>query len=88
MEVQSATNLSRRESRALVGDIFDTLVDALTSGEHQRVKIPRFGTFIVHQKGRRPGRNLQTQQPMEIAARKVVLFHPSAVLLTHLNPAG
>jgi len=88
MEVKAATNLSRRESRALVGSIFDTLVDSLASGEHERVKLPRFGTFIVHQKAARPGRNLQTQEAMKIAARRVVLFHPSQVLLSSLNPSA
>jgi len=86
MEVKAATNLSRRDSRALVGDIFETLVESLSSGDHERVKLPRFGTFIVHHKSARPGRNLQTQQTMEIAARRVVLFHPSQVLLSSLNP--
>ena len=88
MEVKAATNLSRRESRAIVSEIFDTLVDTLSAGEHERVKLPRFGTFIVHQKDARPGRNLQTQAAMQIAARRVVLFHPSQVLLANLNPGA
>jgi integration host factor subunit alpha len=88
MEVKAATNLSRRESRALVGEIFNVLVDSLASGEHERVKLPRFGTFILHEKTSRPGRNLQTQEAMEIPARRVVLFHPSQVFLSNLNPSG
>jgi len=46
----------------------------------QTLKINRFGTFSVRQKGFRIGRDPKTGQEAPILARRVLLLRPSPVL--------
>ena len=74
---------SKRESAEIVETVFNTLKDTLSKGE--KVKISGFGNFVVREKKARMGRNPQTDQPIEISARRVLTFKPSQVLKHTLN---
>ncbi len=50
------------------------------------VKISGFGKFSVQEKSPRIGRNPQTNEAIEISARKVVKFKPSDVLKNAMAP--
>jgi integration host factor subunit alpha len=63
--------------------VFETIKSNLENGE--RVKISRFGNFVVRQKRTRRGRNPQTGSEIEISARKVLTFKASPVLKKALN---
>ena len=52
---------------------------------NNKVKIPKFGTFIIRHKKSRIGRNPKTKENKVIASRKVVLFKPSKELKNKIN---
>ena len=76
--VYERLGLSKRETAKLVDAVFDLIKEALKKGE--KVKISGFGNFIVRHKSPRKGRNPRTGEPIEISARRVLVFKPSQVL--------
>lgn len=70
--------LSRNESAQLVESVLQHISDALVSGE--TVKISSFGTFSVHDKALRMGRNPKTGEEVPISPRRVLSFHPSHLM--------
>ena len=81
--VYKEMNLSKKESAAIINEIFEIIKETLERGE--KVKISGFGNFIVRQKEPRKGRNPQTGDELEISARKIVTFKPSQILKSALN---
>jgi integration host factor subunit alpha len=77
--------LSRNDSARLLDAVLQKIIDTLAKGEP--VKISRFGTFAVRQKGRRIGRNPKTGVEVPILPRKVLTFHASNVLKAEINGA-
>ena len=77
------TELTKKEAAALVESIFDTIKESLEAGEN--IKVSGFGNFEVKDKAARRGRNPQTGEEIEIAARRVLTFKPSAVLKKSIN---
>jgi integration host factor subunit alpha len=75
--------LSRVASAALVELVFKEISDCLERGE--RVKLSSFGCFVVRSKKQRMGRNPKTGKDVPIAARKVMVFKPSAILKQRLS---
>src|SRR5690349_14054284 len=59
------------------------LKTTLQAGE--LIAIAGFGKFTVRNKHARPGRNPRTGEATTIAARRVVTFHASPLLKTHVN---
>ena len=53
--------------------------------EEGKLKIAGFGNFEVKSKKDRRGRNPQTGEELTITARKILTYHPSAVLKNKLN---
>ena len=81
--VYKKLGLTRKESTIIVDELFEIIKENLEQGE--KVKISGFGNFVVKNKEPRKGRNPQTGDELEIAARKVVSFKPSQVLKKALN---
>jgi len=52
---------------------------------HETLKISSFGTFLVHQKSPRMGRNPKTGEEAVISARKSLSFRPSQLLRDKVN---
>ncbi|MCX7338040.1 MAG: integration host factor subunit alpha [Alphaproteobacteria bacterium] len=71
-------DIEKEEASALLEAVLSTITDCLASGKD--VKIPRFGTFIVHDKAARPGRNPRTKEPALIEKRRVVTLRASKTL--------
>ncbi len=76
---------SKKEASDLVDAVFDTMKAILEEGEN--IKVSGFGSFVVREKQRRPGRNPQTGDEITIDARRVLTFKPSNVLKQALNDA-
>lgn len=76
--VHNVLGLSRRDSTQIVEDVLGEVEGALLDG--QEVKIAKFGTFSVHEKGERVGRNPKTGQEVPIAPRRVLRFRASNTL--------
>ena len=74
---------SKKEAAEIVELVFDTIKETLEKGT--KIKLSGFGNFQVREKKARVGRNPQTGQEIEIAARRVLTFRPSQVLKSSLN---
>ncbi len=68
--VVSELGVSRNEATQLVESVLRHISDTLVSGES--VKISKFGTFSVRNKGARIGRNPKTGVEVEISPRRVL----------------
>ena len=75
--------LSRAQAREIFDATFEELLNALVRGEP--VKLRGFGTFDLRSKRERVGRNPKTGVEAIICARRVITFHPSPVLIAHVN---
>ena len=67
----------------LLEDFFSIILNELKKNE--KVKISKFGTFILRHKKSRVGRNPKTLEKKIISARNVVLFKPSNELKKFIN---
>ena len=74
---------SKKISENLLEDVFQTLLKNIISEE--KVKIAKFGTFILRKKNQRIGRNPKTKEEKIISARNVILFKPSKDLKKYIN---
>ena len=81
--VYQEIGLSRNESADLVESVLGEIADALAQGG--MVKISSFGSFFVHSKGQRVGRNPKTGEEVPILPRRVLVFRPSHVLKNRIN---
>ena len=70
--------LNKREAKESVDAYFETIRQALESGEN--VKLSGFGNFQLREKNQRPGRNPKTGEEIPISARRVVTFRPGQKL--------
>ena len=70
-------------SENLLEDFFNVILEGLKKNE--KVKIAKFGTFILRDKNSRIGRNPKTKEIKVISKRKVVLFKPSKELKIKIN---
>ena len=82
-QVQDKIGLTRKESMAVVGGLFDIINDDLNNGN--TVMISVFGKWTVKAKKARRGRNPKTGKEMTIDARRVVTLKPSNVLRNTVN---
>lgn len=64
--------LTKKDAEELVKETFAILSEALEAGE--KVQITGFGTYQVHERAERTGRNPQTGEELHIPAKKVVKF--------------
>lgn len=76
--VAEATELSKKDTTKAVDAIFDTIQNALASGD--KVQLIGFGNFEVRERAARKGRNPQTGEEIEISASKVPAFKPGKAL--------
>ncbi len=81
--VASKTGITRLEARYVVDGLMVTIAEALARGED--VSFSGFGTFRVRHRAARMARNPSTNEPVEVAARNVPVFKPSANLRALVN---
>ena len=74
---------SKKISELLLEDIFQILLKNIIS--EKKVKISKFGTFILKNKKERIGRNPKTKEEKIISERNVILFKPSKELKNYIN---
>ncbi len=75
--------LSQNESAQLVASVLDEVSLCLEKGE--TVKLSSFGTFSVHAKSERIGRNPKTGVEATITPRRVLSFRPSNLMKQRIN---
>jgi integration host factor subunit alpha len=76
-------NFTRKESDEITELVLEVMKRVLVA--KGKLKISGFGNFEVKRKKDRRGRNPQTGEEMTITARKILTYHPSAVLKNKLN---
>jgi integration host factor subunit alpha len=81
--IYNHSDLQKKESIVIVDSLLEIMKSTLESGED--ILISGFGKFTVKEKKTRKGRNPQTEEPLQLDARKVVIFRCSAVLREKIN---
>ena len=80
--LQSATGFTfSRDAQKFIENLFEEIALALERGEE--VWLQGFGKFRILAKAARPGRNPRTMAPCTVCARRAVVFHPDATLITN-----
>ena len=74
---------SKKIIENLLEDFLTIIIDELI--KNKKVKISKFGTFILRHKKSRTGRNPKTLEKKIIAERNVILFKPSKNLRKYIN---
>jgi integration host factor subunit beta len=82
-EVSRLTELTRKDSEAIVETIFDSVVRSLRVRD--AIEIRRFGSFRIRQRKPREGRNPKTGERVEVPAKKIPFFKPSKELKDLVN---
>ena len=74
---------SKRISETLLEDILQIILNNII--EKKKVKIAKFGTFMLRKKNQRIGRNPKTKEIKLISERNVILFKPSKEFKKYIN---
>ena len=74
---------SKKISENLLEDVFQILLKNIIV--EKKVKIAKFGTFVLRKKNQRVGRNPKTKEEKIISERNVILFKPSKELKQLVN---
>src|SRR6202049_4785866 len=82
-EVIRATELPRKESEIIVETIFDSIIQALQTGD--KIEIRGFGSFRTRQRRGRTGRNPKTGAKVEVPPKRIPFFKPSKELKDFVN---
>ena len=73
--ISEETGLTQSVVKEIVQKTFDTILDSLTNGD--RVELRNFGVFSTKMRKERTGRNMNTGEPVQVPACRVVQFRPS-----------
>ena len=74
---------SKKISENILEDILQLILTNII--KYEKVKIAKFGTFILRKKKQRIGRNPKTQENKIIKERNVILFKPSKEFKKYIN---
>ena len=74
---------SKRISEYLIDEFFSLII--LNLKKEEKIKISKFGTFLIRKKKSRVGRNPKTKEIKNISKRNVVLFKPSKEFKNLIN---
>ena len=82
-EVIRATELPRKESETIVETIFESIIQALQTGD--KIEIRGFGSFRTRQRRGRIGRNPKTGAKVDVPPKRIPFFKPSKELKDFVN---
>ena len=74
---------SKKISENLIEEFFSLIISNLK--KEKKIKLSKFGTFIIRAKKPRIGRNPKTKEEKSISERNVVLFKPSKDFKKYIN---
>ncbi|GAB7027553.1 integration host factor subunit beta [Geotalea toluenoxydans] len=81
--VEANSVLSRKESEAIISIVFDSMSDALKSGE--KVEIRGFGSFTIRARDAREARNPKSGELVKIPSKKTPFFKTGKELRERVN---
>ena len=76
-KVAEQANLTKKDADRIVGLTMDAIMDAVAAGD--KVQIVGFGTFEMHERSERMGRDPRTNEAIQIPATKTPSFRPGKV---------
>lgn len=76
-------NLNKKEAELIVNTIFDSIGDALISGD--RVEIRGFGSFTIRERDAREARNPKSGDLVKIPPKKTPFFKTGKELRERVN---
>ncbi|MCG8328376.1 MAG: HU family DNA-binding protein [Chitinophagales bacterium] len=82
-KVAESANISKAQATDALNAVLDGVTDALKGGD--KVTLIGFGTFSVSRREARSGRNPQTGETIQIAAKNVVKFKPGKEISEAVN---
>ena len=74
---------SKKISETLLEDIFEIILKNIIN--NKKVKIAKFGTFLLRKKKQRIGRNPKTKESKIISERNVIIFKASKDFKKYIN---
>jgi integration host factor subunit alpha len=74
---------SKQIAENLIEDFLSTVVTNIK--QEKKLKLSKFGTFLIREKKSRIGRNPKTKETKMISSRYVVLFKPSKEFREFVN---
>ena len=77
---------SKKISETILEDIFELILTNII--KYKKVKVAKFGTFVLRNKKQRIGRNPKTKEKKIIAERNVILFKASKEFKKYINKNG
>lgn len=83
---QQQTHLSHKDVELAVKLLLERISQALT--EEERIEIRGFGSFSLHRRPARVGRNPKTGEPVNIPAKYLSHFKPGKELRERVNEDG
>tara|TARA_Y100000389_G_scaffold104782_1_gene101688 strand:- start:490 stop:798 length:309 start_codon:yes stop_codon:yes gene_type:complete len=82
-QVYMQIGFSKNISENLIDEFFSLIIENLI--KEKKLKISKFGTFLIRLKKSRVGRNPKTKEIKTISERDVVLFKPSKEFKQFIN---
>ena len=82
-DIAERGEFTKADADAALKAVQDAIAAALTRGD--KITLPGFGTFKVVETAARTGRNPQTGEPVQVAAKRKVQFKPNAQLKELVN---
>jgi len=82
---QKMPHISKKDTEVVVNTIFDSMTDALRTGE--RIEIRGFGSFQVKVRDAREGRNPKTGEIVRIPAKRTPFFKVGKDLKERIDAA-
>lgn len=79
----SDAGLNKKEAELVVNTIFDSIGDALVSGD--RVEIRGFGSFSIRERDAREARNPKSGEVVSIPAKKTPFFKTGKELRSRVD---
>lgn len=84
--IQRRLEVSGTKSVGLVELVLQEMLDVIASGNELTLR--SFGSFHIHSKKERPGRNPKTGANAPVSARRSVTFKPSSILRDKVNESN
>ncbi|MHC4392933.1 MAG: HU family DNA-binding protein [Planctomycetota bacterium] len=73
-QIAERVGLTQVETKLVVQQTFDAIIDAIA--RDKRIELRNFGVFEVKERAPRKARNPRTGEPVDVPAKKVVVFKP------------
>ena len=73
-QIADKVGLTQVETKEVVQKTFEAIIDAIATEDH--IELRNFGVFEVKKRAPRKARNPRTGEPVDVPAKKVVVFKP------------